>query len=64
VLVNTYGNEPDIKREQAQATPNLTDDTPQHRQEEARYGMSVPLMIAIVGGIFLLVIIGAIIATR
>ena len=43
---------------------NLADDTRPQRQQEARFGMSVPLMIAIVGAIFLIVIIAAVLATR
>ena len=63
-MVNTHPNEPDIKQEQVQVRPDLTQDLREHRQQEARFGMSVPLMIALVGAIFLIVIIAAVIATR
>lgn len=63
-MAQSQHEQPDIKREQTARPPDLTDDTYEHRREEAIFGMSVPIMIAIVGIIFLLVIIGAVVATR
>ena len=63
-MIDTRENGPEIKRDQVQRPPDLTDDTLQHRKEEAIFGLSVPIMITIVGAIFLLVIIVAVLATR
>ena len=63
-MIDTQQSEPDIKRDQVQRPPDLTDDTRMHRREEAKFGMSLPLMIALVGAVFLIVIIVAVIATR
>jgi hypothetical protein len=63
-MIDSEQDVPDIKKEQVQYPPNLADDTRPQRQQEARFGMSVPLMIAIVGAIFLIVIIAAVLATR
>jgi hypothetical protein len=55
---------PDIKREQVHQRPDLTHDTRENRGDEAKYGKSIPIVVAIVGVVFVLVIIGAIVATR
>lgn len=56
-MIDTQERGPDIKREQVQQAPDLTDDTRAHRREEAIFGMSVPLMIGLVAVIFIAIVI-------
>lgn len=58
-LVDSQHDTPDIKREQLRQRPDLTDDTSQHQQEEAKYGKSIPLVVGLVALIF---VIAAVIA--
>lgn len=58
-MVDSQHDTPDIKREQVRQRPDLTDDTSQHQQEEAKYGKSIPLVVGLVALIF---VIAAVIA--
>ena len=56
-MISNQDARPDIKTEQEQHPPQQLDDPEQVAQEERKFGLAIPISVALISILFILVII-------